>query len=36
MQHQVESPSPTASHALGIVPYIFDDVMNYILVGLNF
>ena len=36
MQHQVESPSPTASHALGFVPYIFDDVINYILVGLNF
>ena len=36
MQHQVESPSPTASHVLGFVPYIFDDVINYILVGLNF
>ena len=36
MQQQVESPSPTASHALGFVPYIFDDVINYILVGLNF
>ena len=36
MQHQVESPSPKASHALGFFPYIFDDVINYILVGLNF